>query len=150
TARMNANGRRRTDPLKSENAIAPAPTHALPLALQTPLYQRRSGASAGNHCSPRPGRCRHPRPFVDKPFRHAYSEGCETRTRIIGGTMLTSLQFRAATARAWLFDAALPLWWARGFDTSAGCFHEALNLDGSAAHEQPRRTRVQARQVVVY
>lgn len=60
-----------------------------------------------------------------------------------------ALRARADAARAWLFDHALPLWWERGFDASAGCFHEALNLDGSP-DRQPKRVRVQARQTIVY
>lgn len=65
------------------------------------------------------------------------------REHIIG------LKQRAATARAWLFDAALPLWWERGFDRHAACFHEQLALDGAPV-PSPRRIRVQARQTAVY
>lgn len=59
------------------------------------------------------------------------------------------LKQRAAAARAWLFEHALPLWWERGFDRAAKCFHERLNLDGSPV-SAPRRIRVQARQTAVY
>jgi mannose-1-phosphate guanylyltransferase / mannose-6-phosphate isomerase len=48
--------------------------------------------------------------------------------------------------RAWLRDAALPLWSAVGVDASRGSFHEALTLDGRPTGDR-RRARVQARQV---
>lgn len=60
-----------------------------------------------------------------------------------------ALLHRASTARAWLFEAALPLWWARGYDRDAKCFHEKLGPDGAPV-SSPRRVRVQARQTVVY
>lgn len=63
--------------------------------------------------------------------------------------MSHSIVERADAARTWLCDHALPLWWERGFDASAGCYHEALNLDGTPAR-QPKRVRVQARQTIVY
>lgn len=62
---------------------------------------------------------------------------------------IVELKQRAARARAWLVDDALPLWWERGFDRQAGCFHEQLGLDGDPV-PSPRRIRVQARQTVVY
>lgn len=60
------------------------------------------------------------------------------------------LKQRAAQARAWLFEYALPLWWTRGYDKLAHCFHERIALDGSPQPELARRVRVQARQTVVY
>jgi D,D-heptose 1,7-bisphosphate phosphatase len=60
-----------------------------------------------------------------------------------------ALKDRAAQARAWLFDHALPLWWEKGFDRATGAYFERLNLDGTPA-SLPRRIRVQARQTVVY
>lgn len=59
------------------------------------------------------------------------------------------LKDRAAKARAWLFDAALPLWAERGFDEKAGAFEERLDLTGAPV-ALPRRVRVQARQTFVY
>lgn len=56
---------------------------------------------------------------------------------------------RAAHAREWLFDHALPLWWERGFDQRIGCFHERLAQDGAPV-SLSRRIRVQARQTLVY
>lgn len=50
---------------------------------------------------------------------------------------------------AWLFDAALPLWWEQGADRVGGGFHEALALDGTAP-AVPRRARVQGRQSFVF
>ena len=60
------------------------------------------------------------------------------------------LRDRANMAREWLFDAALPLWWNAGFDQQARCFHERIALDGAPVAALPRRTRVQARQTIVY
>ncbi len=62
---------------------------------------------------------------------------------------IAALKDRAAKARAWLFDSALPIWWARGFDRASGCFHELLGADGHPV-AAPRRVRVQARQTYVY
>lgn len=59
------------------------------------------------------------------------------------------LTMRAAQARAWLFDHALPIWWEKGFDRRGGCFHEALDV-GGAPVASLRRVRVQARQTAVY
>src|SRR5262245_21409505 len=60
------------------------------------------------------------------------------------------LQARARTARAWLFEHALPLWAERGFDPIAGCFHEQIGQDGAPLAQLPRRIRVQARQTAVF
>jgi mannose/cellobiose epimerase-like protein (N-acyl-D-glucosamine 2-epimerase family) len=51
--------------------------------------------------------------------------------------------------KAWLFEAALPLWWERGTDHLGGGFFEKLDADGSPV-AAPRRTRVVARQVYVF
>lgn len=59
------------------------------------------------------------------------------------------LRERAATAKAWLFDHALPLWWRNGFDRAGMSFHERLDVDGGGV-KLPRRIRVQARQTAVY
>jgi mannose-6-phosphate isomerase len=63
---------------------------------------------------------------------------------------LDAIRAHAARARAWLFDAALPLWWTRGFDTSTGLWREKLALDASPDPGATRRVRVQARQTAVY
>lgn len=60
------------------------------------------------------------------------------------------LKHRAAQAKAWLFEHALPLWWTAGYDANARCFHERIALDGAPVADLPRRVRVQARQTVVY
>ncbi|WP_155888791.1 AGE family epimerase/isomerase [Inquilinus limosus] len=49
----------------------------------------------------------------------------------------------------WLTTQALPIWWETGADRERGGFHERLALDGSPCLE-PRRARVQARQVFAY
>ena len=51
--------------------------------------------------------------------------------------------------RAWLFDQALPLWAERGVAPDGG-FHEALDFEGRAVPDLPRRTRVQARQIYAF
>jgi len=53
--------------------------------------------------------------------------------------------------RAWLLEAALPLWWTVGADHDGGGFLEALDAEGRPALlSAPRRARVQARQTFVY
>lgn len=56
----------------------------------------------------------------------------------------------AAQIRDWLYFQALPLWSHAGLDREAGGFTEALTLDGRPIFDQPKRLRVQARQVYVY
>ena len=51
--------------------------------------------------------------------------------------------------RAWLGEAALPLWASAGVDPVGGLFQETLGLDGRPV-EAPRRARAQARQVFVF
>jgi mannose-1-phosphate guanylyltransferase/mannose-6-phosphate isomerase len=55
----------------------------------------------------------------------------------------------AARHQHWLDTAALPVWWSLGADHVGGGFHETLSVDGRARAE-PRRGRVQARQIFVY
>lgn len=55
----------------------------------------------------------------------------------------------AAAAKAWLCDAALPLWGSAGVDET-GAFHERLDFDGQPDLTAPRRMRVQARQLYVF
>lgn len=55
----------------------------------------------------------------------------------------------AAWFRAWLWDAALPLWASSGVDLTSGAFEDALDLSGNRL-PAPRRARVQARQVFVF
>ncbi|MGE3303178.1 MAG: AGE family epimerase/isomerase [Hyphomonadaceae bacterium] len=62
---------------------------------------------------------------------------------------MSSLIERARAAKAWLFDAALPLWADAGFDAAHGQFHEKLDTDLSVP-AGPRRVRVQARQTFVF
>lgn len=62
---------------------------------------------------------------------------------------LSFLDQAAETTRHWLFDHALPLWWAHGADHVQGGFHEKLDEDGAPVG-RPLRVRVQARQVFVY
>lgn len=50
---------------------------------------------------------------------------------------------------AWLIDDALPLWTRAGVDRRAGGFHEKLDRSGLPVDE-PRRTRVVARQIYVF
>lgn len=63
--------------------------------------------------------------------------------------MQSVLKNEALALRAWLTDAALPLWAERAIDDKGG-FYEHLNLDGAADAEAIRRVRVQARQLYVY
>jgi mannose-6-phosphate isomerase len=61
----------------------------------------------------------------------------------------TTLHEAAAWYRAWLGEAALPLWADAGVDRTHGLFHEALDVEGGPV-ELPRRARAQARQVFVF
>jgi hypothetical protein len=53
---------------------------------------------------------------------------------------MNDMATEAAALRRWLFQEALPLWWAVGADRDHGGFHEAINLDGSPA-ARPHRAR---------
>jgi mannose/cellobiose epimerase-like protein (N-acyl-D-glucosamine 2-epimerase family)/glycosyltransferase involved in cell wall biosynthesis len=46
----------------------------------------------------------------------------------------------AAALRRWLFQEALPLWWAVGADRDRGGFYEAINVDGTPV-ARPHRAR---------
>lgn len=61
-----------------------------------------------------------------------------------------SLTEHAARARAWLFEAALPLWWERGADHARGGWVDRIGQNGQPLADLPRRARVQARQCFVY
>ncbi|MGZ3377612.1 MAG: AGE family epimerase/isomerase [Phenylobacterium sp.] len=60
-----------------------------------------------------------------------------------------TLSAAAAWYRAWLSEAALPLWASSGVDPVGGLFQETLDLAGRPV-EAPRRARAQARQVFVF
>jgi mannose/cellobiose epimerase-like protein (N-acyl-D-glucosamine 2-epimerase family) len=62
---------------------------------------------------------------------------------------MNELAREARALRDWLFEAALPLWWAVGADRVGGGFHEAIDLDGTPV-AQPHRARVIARQAFSY
>lgn len=79
----------------------------------------------------------------------AVEQGIRAAPRPKASSPISEIIQRADLARAWLFDHALPLWWERGFDRSANCFHERLSQDGAPVN-LPRRIRVQARQTLVY
>jgi mannose-6-phosphate isomerase len=66
-----------------------------------------------------------------------------------GSADLAALADRATRARAWLFDAALPLWARAGFDAASGLFAEQLGADARSL-PGPRRVRVQARQAFAF
>jgi len=63
--------------------------------------------------------------------------------------MNADVQKNHARAKAWLFDAAFPLWSTNGVDPRGG-FREKLALDGSAIEDEKTRVRVQARQTFCY
>jgi N-acylglucosamine 2-epimerase/mannose-6-phosphate isomerase len=52
--------------------------------------------------------------------------------------------------RAWLFEAALPLWGGVGVDRAGGGFVEELDLDGRPRELDYKRTRVTCRQIYVF
>jgi len=47
----------------------------------------------------------------------------------------------------WFREDAAPLWHARGYDAARGGFYETLDFAGAPVTGQPRRVRVQARQI---
>ncbi len=57
---------------------------------------------------------------------------------------------RFAEVRAWMFDAALPLWSTAGLDREHGGAVEVLDFAGQDGAAAFKRTRVQARQVYVF
>ena len=56
----------------------------------------------------------------------------------------------AGKLKKWFIEDALPLWAAQGYDHERGGFYETLNFDGEPVTGQPRRVRVQARQIYVF
>jgi mannose-6-phosphate isomerase len=66
-----------------------------------------------------------------------------------GGVSAGEIKTRAAEARAWLLDAAFPLWAGAGFDARTGLFHEKLDAHGKPVAGN-RRARVQSRQTYVF
>ena len=50
----------------------------------------------------------------------------------------------------WFTDDAMPLWVARGYDKARGGFYETLDFSGAPVDGQPRRVRVQARQIYTF
>jgi mannose/cellobiose epimerase-like protein (N-acyl-D-glucosamine 2-epimerase family) len=53
-------------------------------------------------------------------------------------------------ARAWMFEAALPLWAERGVDRVDGGFYEELDADGRPTACAFKRVRVMCRQIYVF
>ncbi len=64
--------------------------------------------------------------------------------------MQSDLRDGLGQLRAWLLDAALPLWLAHGIDHARGGFFEALDLRTYRCTAPFRRLRVVARQIVVF
>ena len=56
----------------------------------------------------------------------------------------------AGRFRAWMRDAALPVWAQTGWDSTRGGFHERFDLKGQPDSNAVRRVRSQARQIYVY
>ena len=64
--------------------------------------------------------------------------------------MQSDLKAGLAELRAWLVQAALPLWLAHGIDHQRGGYFEALDLQTHRCAAPFRRLRVVARQIVVF
>ncbi len=56
----------------------------------------------------------------------------------------------AARLKDWFVDDALALWAARGYDAQRGGFYESLDFNADPVIGQPRRVRVQARQIYTF
>jgi mannose/cellobiose epimerase-like protein (N-acyl-D-glucosamine 2-epimerase family) len=67
----------------------------------------------------------------------------------VNSSQFSALQDQHGYLVGWLFDRALPLWSDHGVDTKSGGFHERIAQDGTVLDE-PRRTRLVARQVYVF
>ncbi|MGO9701668.1 MAG: AGE family epimerase/isomerase [Xanthobacteraceae bacterium] len=63
--------------------------------------------------------------------------------------LMGDLRSLASQLQAWLFEAALPLWWQVGADHVRGGFHEKIGLDGAPV-ELAHRARTIARQAHCY
>lgn len=84
-------------------------------------------------------RARPCRPPLDSNRAGAYERG------IMASTVISS-----DTIRDWLFTKALPLWSQAGLDREAGGFVESLTPTLRPNLDEPKRTRVQTRQVYVF
>jgi mannose/cellobiose epimerase-like protein (N-acyl-D-glucosamine 2-epimerase family) len=94
---------------------------------QSALTFRRLGFS---HCAPGPGG--------------------RLRKLQAGTTVPPADLIRFDDVRAWIFEAALPLWLAAGLDARRGGSVEALDFDGRDAAIPFKRVRAQARQVYAF
>lgn len=65
------------------------------------------------------------------------------------GVQLKEFETELQAARAWLFDAALPMWAEFGVDRQNGGFLERMSPDGEMI-DDPRRTRLVARQIYAF
>lgn len=72
-----------------------------------------------------------------------------TVSRFSQSTHFATLRNELATLTAWLRTDALPLWSERGVDRDCGGFYEKLTQGGTVV-EEPRRTRLVARQIYVF
>jgi mannose-6-phosphate isomerase len=61
-----------------------------------------------------------------------------------------ALAARAARLKAWLLQAALPIWWEAGADRVGGGYHDRLDLSGEPVIPGLKRARVQTRQAWSY
>lgn len=52
--------------------------------------------------------------------------------------------------QAWYINDAIPLWIDQAYDQDHGGFYEALNFDGQPITGQPKRVRVQSRQIYTF
>ena len=60
---------------------------------------------------------------------------------------MTALPLSLERLQRWFVDDALPLWAANSYDRARGGFYETLDFNGDPVDGQPRRVRVQARQI---
>jgi mannose/cellobiose epimerase-like protein (N-acyl-D-glucosamine 2-epimerase family) len=71
------------------------------------------------------------------------------RTAAAAGQSLATLQREHQSLQRWLLHDAYPLWAAQGYDRRRGGFQESLTSAGPVV-DQPRRARVQARQIYAF
>ena len=73
----------------------------------------------------------------------------EAATSANSGEVLATLKREQQLLRGWLLNDAYPLWAAQGYDRLRGGFEDTLTTEGPSP-DQPRRARVQVRQVYAF
>ena len=87
---------------------------------------------------------------MDAPTFAGNGRGREGKVASIGTTAHTAGSMHkdiVASLKSLMIEHSLPLWSGEGWDPGAGGFVERLDIEGRADRAEPRRVRVQARQI---